>query len=98
MNLIIGDAVNYVIEEAKDESFDVIIVDSSDPDGPAEKLFSEEFYKNASRILTKGISLKFFVNYYFYYFSVFQQCSININSQLRFRGNNGDTRRMHLDT
>ena len=55
LKLIIGDAVHYVIDEAEDESFDVIIVDSSDPDGPAEKLFSEEFYKNASRILTKGI-------------------------------------------
>ena len=55
LNLIICDAVNYVIEEAKNESFDVVIVDSSDPDGPAEKLFSEEFYKNAARILTKGV-------------------------------------------
>ena len=55
LKLIIDDAVHYVIDEAKNESFDVIIVDSSDPDGPAEKLFSEEFYKNASRILTKGI-------------------------------------------
>ena len=69
LKLIIGDAVNYVIEEAIDESFDVIIVDSSDPDGPAEKLFSEEFYKNASRILTKGIkfqilfTIKSFLNY-----------------------------------
>jgi spermidine synthase len=61
LTLIIGDAVNYVKDEAKDESFDVIIVDSSDPDGPAEKLFSEEFYQNASRILTKGKNL--FPNY-----------------------------------
>ena len=57
LTLIIGDAVNYVIEKVEDESFDVIIVDSSDPDGPAEKLFSEEFYKNASRILTEGKKL-----------------------------------------
>ena len=55
LKLIIGDAVDFVIEEAKDEIFDVIIVDSSDPVGPAEKLFSEEFYKNACRILTKGM-------------------------------------------
>ena len=53
LNLIIGDAVTYVIKEANDNYFDVIIVDSSDPDGPAEKLFSEMFYKNASRILAK---------------------------------------------
>ena len=74
LKLIIGDAVNYVIEEAIDESFDVIIVDSSDPDGPAEKLFSEEFYKNASRILTKGIkfqtlfTIKSFLHYNLFLF------------------------------
>jgi len=44
--LIIGDGVGFV-EAAKDDSFDVIIIDSSDPVGPAEKLFSKEFYENA---------------------------------------------------
>ena len=80
LNLIIGDAVNYVIEEAKDESFDVIIVDSSDPDGPAEKLFSEEFYKNASRILTKGIRLQLLVMCYFYQNYILKKYSYKINS------------------
>lgn len=52
VELIIDDAVAYVANAAA-ETFDVIIVDSSDPVGPAEKLFSPEFYENASRILTK---------------------------------------------
>jgi spermidine synthase len=31
--------------------YDVIIVDSSDPVGPAEKLFTEDFYRNLSNLL-----------------------------------------------
>merc|ERR1711972_448376 len=53
MDLIVGDGVGFA-ENARDESFDVIIVDSSDPVGPAEKLFSKEFYANAHRILRPG--------------------------------------------
>jgi len=52
-NLVIGDGVGFA-ESAADASFDVIIVDSSDPVGPAEKLFSKEFYANAHRILRPG--------------------------------------------
>mmetsp|Transcript_67322 Transcript_67322/g.119951 ORF Transcript_67322/g.119951 Transcript_67322/m.119951 type:complete len:313 (+) Transcript_67322:48-986(+) len=50
VNLMIGDGVAFA-EGAKDSSWDVIIIDSSDPVGPAEKLFSKEFYVNAHRIL-----------------------------------------------
>ncbi|CAJ1387202.1 unnamed protein product [Effrenium voratum] len=39
---------------SQENSYDVIIVDSSDPVGPAEKLFSKEFYVNAHRILKPG--------------------------------------------
>lgn len=52
LSLKIDDAVNYVMKECADQSFDVVIVDSSDPDGPAEKLFSAEFYQHAARILS----------------------------------------------
>lgn len=52
-DLIIGDGVGFA-EKAADASYDVIIVDSSDPVGPAEKLFSKEFYANAHRILRPG--------------------------------------------
>ncbi|AIF70277.1 spermidine synthase [Palaeococcus pacificus DY20341] len=43
--LIIGDGVEYMKNSG--EKFDVIIVDSTDPVGPAKLLFSEEFYRNA---------------------------------------------------
>ena len=36
------------LEQLK-EKFDLIIVDSTDPVGPAEDLFNEEFYSNVSR-------------------------------------------------
>mmetsp|Transcript_27331 Transcript_27331/g.63726 ORF Transcript_27331/g.63726 Transcript_27331/m.63726 type:complete len:302 (+) Transcript_27331:83-988(+) len=52
-NLIIGDGVGFAVDAAEN-TYDVIIVDSSDPVGPAEKLFSEEFYINAARILKPG--------------------------------------------
>ncbi len=44
MNLIIGDGVEYV--KSTNEKFDVIIVDSTDPIGPAQPLFGEDFYKD----------------------------------------------------
>ncbi|CAK9033716.1 unnamed protein product [Durusdinium trenchii] len=53
VELLVGDGVAFA-EKSKDNSFDVIIVDSSDPVGPAEKLFSKEFYVNAERILKPG--------------------------------------------
>jgi len=53
VELLVGDGVAFA-ENAKEASFDVIIVDSSDPVGPAEKLFSKEFYENAHRILKPG--------------------------------------------
>jgi spermidine synthase len=39
------------IAEAQKESYDVIIVDSTDPVGPAAGLFSEGFYRNCLRAL-----------------------------------------------
>ncbi|HLQ26523.1 MAG TPA: polyamine aminopropyltransferase [Acidiferrobacterales bacterium] len=38
--------------DAKPESYDVIIVDSTDPVGPAAGLFSEDFYRNCLKALT----------------------------------------------
>ncbi|WP_297550467.1 polyamine aminopropyltransferase [Thermococcus sp.] len=43
--LIIGDGVKYLRESG--ERFDAIIVDSTDPVGPAKLLFSEDFYRTA---------------------------------------------------
>ncbi|QHI96272.1 polyamine aminopropyltransferase [Aristophania vespae] len=49
--VIVGDGIDYVAK-ANDGSFDVIIVDSTDPIGVGEVLFTDEFYKNCARILS----------------------------------------------
>ncbi len=51
LNLIIDDAVEY-LKKAEDSSFDVILIDSSDPIGPAAPLFGELFYSDVKRALT----------------------------------------------
>jgi spermidine synthase len=53
-DLVIGDGVKYVAETT--EKFDVILVDSTDPIGPAEVLFGNDFYAACKRCLTpRGI-------------------------------------------
>ncbi|GBQ38138.1 polyamine aminopropyltransferase [Komagataeibacter europaeus] len=49
--VIVGDGIEYVTNAA-DGSFDVIIVDSTDPIGVGEVLFTDSFYKHCARILT----------------------------------------------
>ena len=51
--VIVGDGIDYV-RRAADASFDVIIVDSTDPIGVGEVLFTDEFYENSARILSDG--------------------------------------------
>ena len=51
VELKICDASNYVKET--DEKFDIIIIDSTDPIGPGEKLFTKEFYKNLTGIMNE---------------------------------------------
>lgn len=51
-DLVIADGCAFVKET--DERFDVIIVDSTDPVGPGEVLFTEEFYGDCRRCLTDG--------------------------------------------
>lgn len=48
-NIIISDGIEFV--KYTDKRYDAIIIDSSDPIGPAEGLFSEEFYQNCFNIL-----------------------------------------------
>lgn len=50
-HVIVGDGIDYV-KKAPDASFDAIIVDSTDPIGVGEVLFTDEFYQNCARILT----------------------------------------------
>ena len=49
--VIVGDGIDYV-KRAADATFDAIIVDSTDPIGVGEVLFTDEFYANCARILS----------------------------------------------
>ncbi len=51
-DLVIADGMKYVAKT--DRRFDVIIVDSTDPQGPGKVLFSQKFYAACSRCMTKG--------------------------------------------
>ncbi len=53
LQLIVGDGIDY-IKNTADKSFDLIIVDSSDPVGPSEGLFSYDFYRHVYRCLTSA--------------------------------------------
>jgi len=52
MTAIVDDGAKFVKETR--ESFDIVIVDSTDPIGPSLPLFGEEFYANIHRILTES--------------------------------------------
>ena len=52
LTLIVDDGIKYV-NDAKDGTFDIVLVDSTDPVGPGEGLFTAEFYKEVYRILKK---------------------------------------------
>jgi spermidine synthase len=51
--VIVGDGIDYV-KRAPEGAFDAIIVDSTDPIGVGEVLFTDDFYANCARILTPG--------------------------------------------
>jgi spermidine synthase len=52
LNLVIGNGAKFV--EETELRWDVIIIDSTDPLGPGEVLFSERFYKGCKRCLNPG--------------------------------------------
>lgn len=52
LDLVIDDGAKFVAET--DERFDVVIVDSTDPVGPGEVLFTAAFYAGCKRCLTPG--------------------------------------------
>lgn len=49
--VVVGDAIHYVAD-APAGAFDAVIVDSTDPAGPGEVLFTEDFYRHCARALT----------------------------------------------
>tara|TARA_Y100001968_G_scaffold330080_1_gene380962 strand:- start:138 stop:1001 length:864 start_codon:yes stop_codon:yes gene_type:complete len=53
LNIHIQDGLNW-IKNSKDNSYDIIIVDGSDPKGPAKGLFNKTFFSNCNRILKRG--------------------------------------------
>ncbi|CAG0923273.1 unnamed protein product [Notodromas monacha] len=53
VRVVFEDGAKFLAETAP-ETYDVIIADSSDPDGPAESLFQGEFYKAVGRVLKPG--------------------------------------------
>jgi spermidine synthase len=53
LKLIIGDGIEFVANAPVD-AYDLIVVDSSDPVGPSEGLFSKSFYENVHRCLRPG--------------------------------------------
>ncbi len=50
LNVHIKDGIEYV-KQLRDETYDVVIVDSTDPVGPAEGLFKPDFYRDVYRCL-----------------------------------------------
>jgi spermidine synthase len=53
LRLTVGDGIAWV-SEAADASYDVVIVDGSDPAGPAEGLFNRAFFSHCRRLLRPG--------------------------------------------
>jgi spermidine synthase len=53
LDLIVGDGIEYV-KNAGPEAYDMIIVDGSDPVGPAEGLFSVGFYNDCYKALNSN--------------------------------------------
>ena len=52
VRLHIGDGIRFI--EESDEKYDVVLVDSTDPVGPAEGLFAGEFYGKLEKVLSPG--------------------------------------------
>lgn len=46
----VGDGIRFV-RDAADGAFDVVLLDGTDPVGPAEGLFNESFYRDVKRVL-----------------------------------------------
>ncbi len=51
-HLTVGDGIEYL--KGRREEYDVILIDSSDPEGPALGLFGRQFYQDVRRALKPG--------------------------------------------
>lgn len=52
VEVLVEDAIEFIKD--KENEYDVILIDSTDPMGPGEGLFTEEFYTNVKKSLKKG--------------------------------------------
>jgi len=52
VDIQVRDGAAYIASHT--DAFDVILIDSTDPIGPGERLFNESFYKNVLKALTKN--------------------------------------------
>ena len=52
-SVVIADGARFAAEAAE-RSYDVVIVDSTDPQGPGAALFTPEFYRDCRRLLREG--------------------------------------------
>lgn len=50
--ILVEDAIEYIKD--KENMYDIVLIDSTDPMGPGEGLFTDEFYTNVKRSLKKG--------------------------------------------
>ena len=53
LQLTVGDGIAWAAQ-APDQSYDVVLVDGSDPAGPAEGLFNRAFFEHCRRLLRPG--------------------------------------------
>lgn len=52
VSVLVQDAIDFIKD--KENIYDVVLIDSTDPIGPGEGLFNEGFYNNVKRALKKG--------------------------------------------
>lgn len=52
VEVVVEDAIEYIKD--KKAQYDIILIDSTDPMGPGEGLFTEEFYTNVKEALKEG--------------------------------------------
>lgn len=75
-SVIVEDGIKYVRET--DRKYDVIIVDSSDPVGPAVHIFEYDFYNNCKKILNEDGILTAQTQSPFFYPEVLKRCYNNM--------------------
>lgn len=51
VEILVKDAIEYIKD--KENEFDIVLIDSTDPMGPGEGLFTEDFYNNVKKSLKK---------------------------------------------